>query len=91
MRRSHQAADRARRVIDGIRASGDDGPRERTVGLVTHGFFGQYLIRALLGNRTCRLIQIDNNTSISRFRIATPASLVPRSTRPSRTSSLTRR
>lgn len=65
----HQAADRARRVIDGIRAGGDDGPRERTIGLVTHGFFSQYLLRALLGIPDMTgWVQIDN-TSISRFRI----------------------
>lgn len=66
----HLAAERAARVIDGIRAGGDTGARrERCVGLVTHGFFAQYLIRALLGIPDMTgWIQIDN-TSVSRFRI----------------------
>lgn len=65
----HLAVERAGRVVDDLL----DGVRTpqpgRCVALVTHGYFSQFLIRALLGITEMNgWIQIDN-TAVSRFRI----------------------
>ncbi|MFT3873746.1 MAG: histidine phosphatase family protein [Nocardioides sp.] len=62
------AAERGRRVVESlIQPGATEDPR--VIALVTHGFFTQFLIRALLGiGDMTGWIQIDN-TAISRFEI----------------------
>lgn len=65
----HLAAERARRVVDGLLPDVRTPQPGRCVVLVTHGYFSQFLIRALLGITEMNgWIQIDN-TAISRFRV----------------------